>query len=239
MNINSNYIFEQGFIQIAGVLDKKDAFNIIDCGIKFLGFPLVLDHHKEDLNKDEVKDLIRKFPTDVLPVLITYLNTAKSIKQLADYINVDIIQIHGNIELEQLKFLRKSSDLRIIKSIIIHDKDISKYHEQIKYYQNYIDAFITDTFDPLTGASGATGISHDRTISKKIKEFSSKPIILAGGVNPDNVHEDIILVRPNGVDSHTGVEDENGRKSKNKLIEFKKNAELAFKNCKNDCMKSS
>lgn len=94
----------------------------------------------------------------------------------------------------------------------------------------YVDAFITDTFDPDTGASGATGKTHDWEISRRLVELSPKPVILAGGLNPENVAEAIDFVNPAGVDSHTGVENESGRKDADKIRLFMKNSLRAFEN---------
>ena len=88
--------------------------------------------------------------------------------------------------------------------------------------------FITDTFDPATGASGATGKTHDWTVSRKLVELSPKPVILAGGLNPSNVYEAIRIVRPAGVDVHTGVEDSSGRKSRSLIEAFVNEAARGF-----------
>ncbi len=69
-----------------------------------------------------------------------------------------------------------------------------------------MDAYITDTYDPVTKASGATGKTHNWEISKNLVELSAKPVILAGGLNPENVYDAILKVKPAGVDVHTGIE---------------------------------
>jgi hypothetical protein len=43
----------QGVIHVAGIIDPEEARMLIDCGVEFLGFPLVLGHHEEDLSEDE------------------------------------------------------------------------------------------------------------------------------------------------------------------------------------------
>ena len=60
--------------------------------------------------------------------------------------------------------------------------------------------------------------------------MSPKPVILAGGLTPENVADAIRTVRPAGVDAHTGLEDETGRKDKEKVAAFINNAmkEFAF-----------
>jgi phosphoribosylanthranilate isomerase len=92
-----------------------------------------------------------------------------------------------------------------------------------------VDAFITDTFDPATGASGATGKTHDWQISRRLVEISPQPVILAGGLTPDNVREAILAVQPAGVDCHTGVEDASGRKDADKVRRFVAEARAGFR----------
>jgi phosphoribosylanthranilate isomerase len=76
-----------------------------------------------------------------------------------------------------------------------------------------VDAFITDTYDPTTGRSGATGKTHAWGVSRRLVELSPKPVILAGGLTPENVRAAVLAVRPAGVDVHTGVEGPDGRKA--------------------------
>jgi len=91
-----------------------------------------------------------------------------------------------------------------------------------------VDAFITDTFDPATGASGATGKTHDWTVSRRLVERSPKPVILAGGLTPGNVRNAIRKVRPAGVDVHTGVEGSDGRKRRDLVRTFVAEARAGF-----------
>src|SRR5258705_11840427 len=92
----------------------------------------------------------------------------------------------------------------------------------------FVDAFITDTFDPKAGASGAAGKTHDWRVSRRLVELSPRPIILAGGLTAENGSGAILEVRPAGVDSHTGFEDAAGRKSREKVHKFLSEAHETF-----------
>jgi phosphoribosylanthranilate isomerase len=74
----------------------------------------------------------------------------------------------------------------------------------------HADALILDTYDPVTGRHGATGKTHDWAVSRRVVEVVNVPVILAGGLTPENVAEAIRTVRPWGVDVHTGVERPDG-----------------------------
>jgi phosphoribosylanthranilate isomerase len=76
--------------------------------------------------------------------------------------------------------------------------------DEVRRYEASVDSFITDTFDSVTGASGATGRVHDWEISRRLVASSARPLILAGGLNAGNVRQAIRTVRPAGVDVHTG-----------------------------------
>jgi phosphoribosylanthranilate isomerase len=65
-------------------------------------------------------------------------------------------------------------------------------------------------------------------VSRRLVELSARPVILAGGLTPANVGQAISLVRPAGVDVHTGVEDTIGRKDRAKMLAFVAEASTAF-----------
>ena len=92
----------------------------------------------------------------------------------------------------------------------------------------WVDAFITDTFDPRTIACGATGLTHDWTISRVLARHLAKPLVLAGGLNPMNVYGAIREVGPAAVESHTGVEGPGGEKSSELVTRFLGEARRAF-----------
>lgn len=216
-------------IQIAGIIDIDEAKLMMELGVDYLGFPLRLPVNKEDLTEDEAVEVIKTIKPPHKSVLITYLNNANEIISFCDKLNVKIIQIHGDISLEELirtKTLRP--DIEIIKSLVVATNNLDKLVNMVKDFSPYVDAFITDTFDPETGAEGATGKTHDWNISKMLVEISTKPVIIAGGLNHKNVKQAILEIKPAGVDVHTGVELPNGRKSEALLKKFIEESKEGF-----------
>ncbi|OGU67894.1 MAG: N-(5'-phosphoribosyl)anthranilate isomerase [Stygiobacter sp. RIFOXYC12_FULL_38_8] len=219
----------KNLIQIAGVIDKEEAKLLMELGVDYLGFPLRLPVNKEDLTEDEAVEVIKTITPPHQSVLITYLNKADEIISFCDKLNVKIVQLHGDISFDELvrtKTLRP--DLEIIKSLVVASDNYDKLVKMVETFSPWVDAFITDTFDPVTGAEGATGKTHDWSISKKLVELSPKPVIIAGGLNPKNVKQAILEIKPAGVDVHTGVELPNGRKSAELVKVFVKEAKEGF-----------
>lgn len=216
-------------IQIAGVIDKEEAIMLMSTGVDNLGFPLRLLVHKEDLTEDEAVEVIKTISLPHRAVLITYLYNAEEIIKLCTKLNVKIVQLHGKIsheELERTKLLRP--DLEIIKSLVIAENNYPELERTINTLSDFVDAFITDTFDPATGAEGATGKTHDWNISRKLVEISPKPVIIAGGLNHTNVKKAILEIRPAGVDAHTGVESKDGRKNYELVKKFVEESKEGF-----------
>ncbi len=217
------------FIQIAGVLDKEEAEMLVESGINYLGFPLRLPVNKEDISEEGAAKIIKSLAPPNYGIVITYLNIAEDIILFCKELGCKIIQLHGAIEISELIKLKNIfPELVIIKSLVTGKYSVDELKNIIDEQSNFVDAFITDTYNPTTGATGATGLTHDWEISRELVEYSSKPIILAGGLTHENVYDAIIKVKPAGVDSHTGVEDEVGRKDIEKVKIFYNSSIKAF-----------
>ena len=202
---------------------------LVRCGVRYLGFPLRLPVHREDLSEAEAQAIIRGLPPPAMGVLITYLDRAVEIVAFCRVLGVRIVQLHGEVAVDELRRLRLlDPELTVIKSLVVGLQAEHALQASLAAASPWVDAFITDTFDPATGASGATGRVHDWAVSRRLVAMSERPIILAGGLTADNVAEAIAVVQPAGVDAHTGVEGAGGRKSQVKVERFVAAALAAF-----------
>lgn len=218
------------FVQIAGVQDEAEAQLLQQCGVKYLGFPLRLPVHRTDLTEEEASTIIQRLQPPSYGVLITYLAEADEIVSFCHALGVSIVQLHGEISYDELRKVKMlNPELMIIKSLVIGLHSPDTLVTMTQELASVVDAFITDTFDLVTGASGATGKLHDWSVSRRLVELSERPVILAGGLTPENVQRAIREVRPAGVDAHTGVEDSTGRKSREKVEKFVKEAAAGFR----------
>ncbi|THB68998.1 MAG: phosphoribosylanthranilate isomerase [Desulfovibrio sp.] len=213
-----------GLVQVAGVLDADEARMFVECGATCLGFPLRLDTHTPDTSEEEAARIIAGLPAHVTPLLITYESDPGRLVDLARFLGTAHVQFHADPEPETSAALlarirNLAPDLFLIKSLIMNHPDKDAF-AVMQALAPLVDAFILDSFEPGTGALGATGNTHDWDLSRKMVELSPKPVILAGGLNPDNVARAVRQVRPAGVDAHTGLEDDSGRKDRDKVQDF-------------------
>jgi len=150
------------------------------CGVRYLGFPLRLPIHREDLTEDKAAAIIKSLAPPVFGVLITYLSEAREIAAFSHALGARIVQVHGDIDSDELKRLKTlDPNLTVIKSLVIGMRDDKALDATLSELSPFVDAFITDTFDPKTAASGATGKTHDWRVSRRLVEPADRPSKLA------------------------------------------------------------
>jgi phosphoribosylanthranilate isomerase len=222
-------------IQIAGVQDALEAEVLLSSGVDLIGFPLRLDVHPEDASDTEVSRIIEKLRLRRRATVITYLQSASDVLDLCVAVGAGNVQIHSEIGVDQLLRLRSSRpQLSIIKSLIVRDGRLDELKAFSRRYEPFVDAFILDSFDEDSGASGATGKVHDWSLSSELVKNSRRDVLLAGGLTPENVTDAIHRVRPAGVDVHTGVEGADGRKDPDRVQRFVDAARAAFAALRSD-----
>ncbi len=216
-------------VQVAGIVDQAEADLCVECGVDLVAFPFRLAYHREDLTEADAAAIVRRLPRSTRAVLVTYLGDAKSIVSLAEFLGVAVVQIHGAIEIEELRRLRAAApDVALMKSLVVRPAGEAGLERLVETTGPFVDAFLADTFDPATGATGATGRTHDWAVSARLVEISPRPVILAGGLTPTNVAAAVERVRPAGVDAHTGLEGADGRKRRDLVAAFVAEAKRAF-----------
>jgi len=134
--------------------------------------------------------------------------TAPKIEQILKEIPLNLLQFHG----EETPDFCQQFNRPYIKAL--HLKENSDLNQQIISYRT-ARGILLDTFNP--NLKGGTGETFDW---KRIPQNLAKPLILAGGLNPDNIKQAILQVKPSAVDVSGGVEESKGIKSFSKMRAF-------------------
>jgi len=207
-------------IKICGITNEEDALQAALLGADYVGFLVEIDFSEDNVTRQKAKEIIKKLPLEVLPVLVTYLQKSNPIVEIAQEINPAVIQLHNDISLDEISKIRnKLHKIELIKSIPVADE---KSLEEAKKYEKYVDYLLLDT--KIDGKKGGTGKVHDWDISRKIVKSVHCRVFLAGGLNPDNIEEAIRVVEPYGVDTNSGVKIGPGKKDYKKIELFIKRA---------------
>jgi len=195
------------WIKICGITNLEDAQEAVELGADALGF-VFYEKSPRKITKEKAKEIIGSLPKEVVKVGLFVDELEEQVNEIASYCNFDILQFHGD---ETPDYCKKFPQ-KIIKAFRIKDKeslvDIPKY--EVDYY--LLDAYSEEL-------PGGTGKTFNWDLAKEAREFG-KPIILSGGLNPENIIEALEKVSPFGVDVSSGVELSPGKKDQKKLEEF-------------------
>ena len=135
------------------------------------------------------------------------------ISHISESLRLDIIQLHGNEDLNYINEIKKLKK-PIIKAIPIKEySDIKKARE----YEKFCDMILFDTKNE-SDVSGGTGISFDWKLLKGYD--SSREWILAGGLKEENITKALKITKASFIDVSSGVEKSRGKKCKNKIKNF-------------------
>ncbi|MCP4117655.1 MAG: phosphoribosylanthranilate isomerase [Desulfobacteraceae bacterium] len=159
------------------------------------------------LSFEQARAVLDQFPDRMRSVVLTLSRDMEEITALIQQVRPHILHL-GSLPryfspdmTRHLKNEHPSIDL--MRSIAVgDDADIAL----ARSYDGIADYLLLDTYDKKTDSFGATGKIHDWNISKKIVESVRIPVILAGGLGPDNVMDAIRKVGPAGVDSKSGTD---------------------------------
>jgi len=207
-------------VKICGITCEEDLKMVCNLGADAVGFIVGVPSSPRNLTLEKAKRLIRRVPIFVKSVLVTVPKSIEEILRLYTELRPDIIQIHGIIPLKISVLKRKGLNAFLVAAISVKSKNALQ--TAVKHARLF-DAVLVDSY--VAGRYGGTGVIHDWSVSKRIREaIHPKPLILAGGLNPENVKEAVKAVKPYAVDVSTGVELSPGIKDPEKVKAFIRNA---------------
>ena len=195
-------------IKICAITNKEDALWAVDLKVDALGF--IFADSPRRVKPEIVQGIIELLPPFISSVGVFVNEDRKKVEEITESCGLTTLQFHGQESPSYCEGFKQ----KIVKALRIENKDILKKAVQ---YKDKVDAYLLDTYSPF--AYGGTGKTFDWRIAKEIKEFGL-PIILSGGLNPENIREAISEVEPYGVDVSSGVEERPGKKNMEKLINF-------------------
>ncbi|MGH7902225.1 MAG: phosphoribosylanthranilate isomerase [Thermodesulfobacteriota bacterium] len=193
-------------IKVCGITNLEDALSATDLGADALGF-IFYENSKRYINPEKARHIRFKLPPFTTTVGVFVNQDINEVKTIREEVGFDVYQLHGDEPPEYCRDLGAN----VIKAIRVQ-MEIAK--SDIDIYPT--NAILFDTYSP--NEYGGTGESFDWLLLEGM--HVSKPIILSGGLNPENVDKAIHIVNPYAVDVSSGVEDYPGKKNKDRLKRF-------------------
>jgi phosphoribosylanthranilate isomerase len=210
-------------VKICGITRNEDLAAAAAAGADAVGFVVGVAASPRNLSLEMAEKLFRQVPPFVKSVLVTVPTGIDELMRNCEKLNPDVIQIHGENPLKIARIQEKMPDIPLVAAVNANSPDAL---ETALAISKSCDAVLVDSF--ANGQCGGTGTVHDWELSKLIKRvIHPTPLILAGGLNPENVADAVRAVQPYAVDVSSGVEQQPRIKNPKKIIDFIKNAKGA------------
>jgi len=207
-------------VKICGIMQEEDIRACVKAGVHALGF--VVEYPVDvpwNLDRGTAEKLLNFVPPFVYRVVVVG-DEKEKVLELAARLRPHAIQLHGNEALSTTKELTKrlhDLGIQVLKALRFHVEKgacLGENPDPLKAAEvmakTGVDAIVLDSVSEKRPAG--TGQKIDWGMARKIRDSLSIPLILAGGLTPENVNDAIATVNPYGVDVISGVESLPGKK---------------------------
>ena len=207
-------------VKICGITREEDLNAAVAAGADAVGFLVGVPTSQRNLTLERAKTLLRQVPVFVDRVVVTAPESIKGLAEICETLKPSAIQMHGKKKFNASEVRDEIKGTRLIKTVYVTQDALNEAGvEELKAF----DAVLLDSF--IKGQYGGTGRVHDWNLSKQIKKaVAPLPLILAGGLKPENVQTAVQTVQPYAVDVASGVELQPGIKDHEKVQAFVENA---------------
>ncbi|MBS7267598.1 MAG: phosphoribosylanthranilate isomerase [Candidatus Freyarchaeota archaeon] len=209
-------------VKICGITSTIDLQAALDAGADAVGFVVNVPESPRNLSLEAAKELMRITPVFLETVIVTVANSLNHLEKIFEELNPGTLQVHATNQIYQ-EVRERYPDTRLIGAIGTPQHGSLNTMDAALRAAETLDAVLLDT--RLPGKYGGTGKTHDWNLSRRVRDaIYPIPLILAGGLTPENVKQAIKSVEPYAVDVSSGVEASPGVKDREKVYRFVKNA---------------
>ena len=203
ININSNTK-----VKICGLTSPAEARYLNENHVDFAGMVLFFPKSKRNISIEQAMEIMAALDASIKRVAVVVSPSIEQIRQI-EAAGFDYVQIHGEIPETETE-AEAAIAIPILKAFNVSDMDsYEKYHNDSR-----IAGYVFDAIEP------GSGKTFDWKLVDNIPR-DEKLLLLAGGLNPDNVRMAIEAVHPDGVDVSSGVEnDDKAGKNPDKIHDF-------------------
>jgi len=201
-------------VKICGLSDPKSVSAAVEGGAKFIGF-VFCAKSRHGVDPNIVTQLIEAVPASVETVGLFVDPTDEDLMHTLAKAPLTMVQLHGSETPERVSAVKNLTKRPIIKAIGISSPlDIERAHA----YEAVSDYLLMDAKPPQNGPTGGNGVPFDWDLLKN--SSFTRPWLLAGGLNLDNMERAVASTGTKILDVSSGVEDAIGHKSPEKIRAF-------------------
>ena len=213
-------------VKICGVTCPEDALLCANAGADAVGLNFYRPSPRW-IDIPTAKRIAAQLPASVAKVGVFVNAPLDEVASVFDQVGLDLAQLHGDEPPEAMVELGKRP---VVKAFRCRDHDgrqITQFLRGCRDLRVQPAAVLIDAFVP--GSYGGTGVAVDWAFVAELRQQTQQiPIVLAGGLRPENVAQAIRIARPSAVDTASGVETAPGKKDSDLSQAFVDNARSAF-----------
>lgn len=201
-------------VKYCGMKSKESAAYAIQLGVDYLGFVVDFNKSPRSISINNFLELVKWLKQNKKGkykiVAVTIDMPLKNIGEIVKSGVVDVIQLHGNEKMEEIKKIR---GIEVWKAMH-HESE-----KEILKVARFVDRVLLDSGNAVEKANGSSGEFDGCDIYNKLKK-SKVSVVVSGGINNSNVTKYLKKLKPEIIDVSRGIEIAPGRKSKRKMKEF-------------------
>lgn len=192
-------------VKVCCISSLAEAKLALRAGADWLGLVSEMPSGPGIISLGEIAGIVTGLPPNTCTVLLTSERTCQGILVQHEAVKTWGIQLVDSLPEKELRSLRQMRPETYLIQVV-HITGKSSISEALQYSQ-MVDALLLDSGNPAAPVKtlGGTGNTHDWNISHQICEASPIPVLLAGGLNPDNIDHAKSTVAPDGFDLCSGV----------------------------------
>jgi len=185
-------------IKVCGMTDMAEASGVIAAGVDALGL-IFVEASPRNIVPEKAREIVASLPPFVDAVGVFVDQELDVVNDIVKYCGLTVVQLHGS---ESPQYC-EAVNARVVKTFSIRpDAEVSEINPFYDPYLDTVSGILLDTFHEKM--AGGTGQTFDWELIHKCRPAA--PLILAGGLSPDNIADAIRQVRPFAVDVNSGVE---------------------------------
>ena len=196
-------------IKICGITNSNDALACASAGVDMIGLNFCKQSPRY-IGPDQASLIARALPSSTQAVGVFVDSPVGEIRRVARDVDLRIVQLHGSESPETCADLARDFD--VIKAL-----QIGNGFDPRKAFAYSMCTILLDTYDDQM--AGGTGEVGDWELARQTRKFATR-LILAGGLNPENVAEATETVNPDGVDVCSSLESSPGIKDLKRVQQF-------------------
>jgi phosphoribosylanthranilate isomerase len=218
-------------VQIYGLTNANDVKQLTEIGVDHYGF--AVDVPPAGISPNKASELMQYVRDGQKSTVLTIDTEVENILETVRETKPDIVHICSEtraVSTAEIREIREALtyDVEIEKSIEVDIDDpvsVARKFEEVSDYL-LLDSSGDESSEDIPGV-GVTGEPHDWEVSRRVVEAVEVPLILAGGLSPENVGEAIRTVEPAGVDSFTQTSKTMRKKDVDRVEKFTRRAKEA------------